>query len=269
MHEATEIAVEKLDNLITESQSGDARQPFAFDEKIHEISFPATTLKGTTKTVTHRLRKPALDELHNREAKIKYETIKVSARELEIKSDQREADAWLWARIVLAVRGYGSNDDWQELSDEDKARFNAQHKSDAIALLYSGKSRIDGDGDYVPIGPAEWTVRQEIGADDEAAFIVRHVLREPTGEERLRYSQNASSSRYLTGAKKEQVRVLGSLKAHIELYDALILRIEGGTVRGVELSAANRREFLAAIDPIWKRDVVQTLMAAFEAQLSD
>jgi hypothetical protein len=35
---------------------------------------------------------------------------------------------------------------------------------------------IEGDGDYVPIGPAEWTVRQEIGANEEPDFIVHAPL---------------------------------------------------------------------------------------------
>jgi hypothetical protein len=244
-------------------------RPFEFDEQIHEVSFPATTLKGGKKTVFHRLRKPSLEELNNREGQIKHETIKINARETEIKTDQRAADAWLWGRIVQAVKCYGRGDDWQELSEDEKGEFNSSHKSDAIAFLYSGKSEIDGEDDYVPIGPADWTVKQEIGANAQPDFIVRHILRVPTAEERLRYSQTAFSKRYLPGAKREQSNLRGNLKAHIELYDALIQRIEGGTVAGQVLSASNRREFLAAIDPIWKRDIVQTLIAALEAQMPD
>jgi hypothetical protein len=163
-------------------------KPFEFDEQIHEISFPATTLKGGTRIVCHRLRKPTLEELNNRESQIKYETTKVNSQETEIKTDQHAADAWLWEKIAQSVKGYGQRDDWQELSEEDKARFNGSHKSDAISLLYSSKSEIEGDDDYVPIGPAEWTVRQEIGEDEEPDFIVRHIMREPTEAERSRYA---------------------------------------------------------------------------------
>ncbi|HEY6401144.1 MAG TPA: hypothetical protein VI479_07030 [Blastocatellia bacterium] len=247
----------------------EANKPFEFDEDIHEISFAATTRKGETRTVHHRLRKPTLEELNERESQIKYETIKINPKEIEVRNDQRTADANLWGKIVQAVKGYKDADDWRELSDEEKSKFNGSHKSQAIQGLYAGQSKIEGDGDYVPIGPVEWTVRQEIGPNEEPDFVVRHILREPTEDERLRYNRIASSTRYVTGAKKEQAQVRTNLKAHIEVYNALIQNIKGATVAGMEFEISDRKQFLDAIDPIWKRDVIQCLMTNLEAQISD
>jgi hypothetical protein len=242
---------------------------FQFDEQIHIVSFPATTKAGGTRTVSHRLRKPTLEELNEHQGLIKYETVKANSRETEVRTDQSAADARLWERIVEAVRYYDGGDEWQELDIAAKARFNPSHKSDAINLLYAVRSKIEGDGDFVPIGPSDWTIKQEIGPNKDPDFVVYHVLREPTEEERQKYTRAKSSTMYVAGARREEARIRTYLKAHIELYDALVQEIKGATVAGESFSSPKRKEFLAAIDPMWKRDVVQTLMGALEAQMSD
>jgi hypothetical protein len=65
------------------------------------------------------------------------------------------------------------------------------------------------------------------------------------------------------------VKVRTNLKAYVDLYDALIVSVEGGTVNGQTFSASGRKEFLAAIDAIWKLNAVMVLMSALEGQLSD
>jgi hypothetical protein len=215
------------------------------------------------------LRKPTLEELNERESLIKYETVKINSRETEARSDQQAADARLWERVVEAVKGYDGGEEWRDLDDHSKSRFNPSHKSDAINLLYAMKSEIHGDDDFVPIGPSDWTVRQEIGPNREPDFVVYHVLREPSEEERQRYNRGKSSTAYVAGTRREEARMRTYLKASIELYDALIQEIKGGTVGGDQFSESNRKAFLAAVDPLMKRDAVQTLLAALEAQMSD
>ena len=242
---------------------------FEFDEQTHIVSFPATTKKGNTRVVSHRLRKPTLEELNERESLIKYETVKINSRETEARTDQSAADARLWERIIEAVRGYDGSEEWRELEDAAKSRFNPSHKSDAVTLLYAMKSEIYGDDDFVPIGPSDWTVKQEIGANRDPDFVVYHVLREPTEEERQRYNRGKSSTAYVAGTRREEARMRTYLKASVELYDALIQEIKGGTVEGEAFSASNRKKFLFAVDPLMKRDALQTLLGALEAQMSD
>lgn len=242
---------------------------FQFDEQTHIVSFPATTKKGGTRTVSHRLRKPTLEELNERESLIKYETVKINSRETEVRTDQSAGDARLWERVIEAVRGYDSGEEWRELDDQAKSRFNPSHKSDAITLLYAMRSEIHGDDDFVPIGPSDWTIKQEIGPNREPDFVVYHVLREPTEEERQRYSRGKSSTAYVAGTRREEARMRTYLKPSIELYDALVQEIRGGVVGGEAFSASNRKAFLAMIDPLMKRDAIQTLLGALEAQMSD
>src|SRR5262245_58596655 len=121
-----EEAIEKLDTLITESQS--QAKPFEFDEQIHEVGFPATMKNGKKRTVYHRLRKPTLKELNEREGQIQRETTKLNARETEIRSNQSTADTNLWYKVIVAVKGYDRGEEWRGLSDAEKEGFNSAHK---------------------------------------------------------------------------------------------------------------------------------------------
>src|SRR5262249_20983462 len=157
--------------------------------------------------VYHRLRKPTLPELIEREGQIKYELVEVNQREEEIRTDDETANARLWDKLILAVKGYRGAPDWRELLPEEKAAFRPGHKVTAIRALYAGSCQVEGGDEGVSIGADVWTVRQEIGAGAEPDFVVRHTLREPTEAERVRFKQSSSSTSYVKGAKKSQVRV--------------------------------------------------------------
>ncbi len=241
---------------------------YPFDADSFEVAFNARPTAENPTIVYHRLRKPTLQELIERESQITYELIELNSREDEIKSDDETANARLWDKIVLQVKGYRGFDEWREITDEEKAQMKPGHKVTAIRALYAGSCSIEGDEDGVSIGADVWTIRQEIGAGNEPDFIVRHTLREPTEAERVKFKRSNSSTSYVKGAKKSQVRVRTNLKAYCELYDALIENVTGATVTD-EYWSQRSRDFLSAIDPIWKRQVIQTLMSALEAQLSD
>jgi hypothetical protein len=240
---------------------------YPFDADTIAVEFNARPSADNPTIVYHRLRKPTLAELIEREQQINYELVELNSREDEIRSDDDLANARLWDKIILEVKGYRGVDDWRAVTDEDRAAMKPGHKTMAIRALYAASCQIEGDDEGVSIGADVWTVRHEIGAGKEPDFIVRHTLREPTEAERIKFKRSSSSTSYVKGAKKSQVRVRTNLKAYCELYDALITIVEGGSVNG--LVGANLELFRAAIDPIWKRNVIQTLMSALEAQLSD
>jgi hypothetical protein len=249
-----------------------ANELYAFDEEFTEICFNARPGAENPSIVYHRLRKPTLAELIEREQQSKYELVEISNREDEVQTDEDVANARLWDKIIVSVKGYRGAEDWRELSEQEKASMRIGHKAMAIRAMYSGFCEIEGDENGVSIGADTWTVRQSIGLKRDAPdFVVRHILREPTEAERVKFKRSASSTSYVKGAKKQQVRIKTNLKAFVELYDALISLTTGATVGGNEfpLTSKDKSIFLAAIDPIWKRQVVQTLMATIEAQLSD
>lgn len=247
---------------------------FAFDDSEIIVAFNARPNAEKPQIVRHKLRKPTLKELMEREDQIKYETVAVSSRENELDSDDETANARLWDKIAVAVKGYKGIDDWAHLAEEHRAAMRPGHKVTAIRALYAGSCEIEGDEDSVSIGADTWTVKQNIGTDDENPdYIVRHILREPTEAERQKFKASASRTSYVTGAKKMRIRVRTNLKAHADLYDALIQGIEGATAvkywGDVAHDQGLRSLFLKEVDPMWKRQIIQCLMSALEAQLSD
>jgi hypothetical protein len=244
---------------------------FAFDENEIIVAFNARPNADKPQIVKHKLRKPTLAELIERENQIKYETVAVSSRENELDADDETANARLWDKIAISAQGYKGFDDWRELSAEEKAQMRPGHKVTAIRALYAGSCEIEGDEDSVSIGADTWTIRQNIGTDDEKPdYVVRHILREPTEAERQKFKASASRTSYVTGAKKMRIKVRTNLKPHADLYDALILNVHGGTT-GPTASVDGEvyPHLLSCIDPIWKRQIIQCLMSALEAQLSD
>lgn len=242
---------------------------YAFDDPYNHVTFDAVSPAGNLHPVSHRLRKPTLEELNIREQQVKYELLSVSSRKDKVKSDDAVANRNLWDKIIMAVKGYEGGDEWQELADEAKAQFNAAHKEDAISFLYAPSCEIEGDDDRVPIGPVSWTVRQNIGKKNAPSFVIYHVLRSPTQSERDKFKWAASDVFNVRGTKQAQMEVATKIRPHVDLYDACIQDVRGGTVAGGESFSANRKEFLAAIDPMFKRHVVQCLLSALGGQESD
>jgi hypothetical protein len=243
---------------------------YPFDADPFEVQFNARPGADNPVIVQHRLRKPTLQELIERENLVEYQRVEISSREEQLQIDEEKANSRLWDRIALSVQGYRGADDWRDLTDEDKAIMRSSHKAMAIRAIYAGFCEVESEDDTISIGADIWTVKHGIGERrDNPDYVVRHVLREPTEAERVKFNRSASSTSHVKGAKKAQVRVRVNLKAHVELYDALIDRVEGATVGRSLFHDSDRAAFVRAIDPIWKRLVVQTLMNELDAQLSD
>jgi hypothetical protein len=98
---------------------------------------------------------------------------------------------------------------------------------------------------------------------------VLHTLRLPSESERRQFRSKATQTRYVRGAKKLRTSIVSNLRVFAQLYDTLIMHIEGATVDGEVFTPANRSRFIAAIDPLFKRSVVQAMINALEAQLQD
>jgi|SRR5262245_7787437 len=243
-------------------------ETYPFDADHFEVAFNAQPSADNPRLVYHRLRKPTFEELNDREGQIKYEMVELSSHKDEIQADDETANVRLWDKIIVSVKGYRGAGDWRELTDEEKAQMRPVHKTVAIRAMYAGSCEIEGDRDYVPIEPEIWTVRQKIGTkEDRPDYVVRHTLREPTEAERVKFRPSTTS--YIKGARKMRVQIATRLKPYVELYDALIEGVEGATVGDRPFGELNRAQFLAAIDPMWKRQVIDCLTSALGAQLSD
>src|SRR5262252_9925236 len=124
-------------------------QLYPFDADFTEVLFNARPNAENPNLVYHRLRKPTLEELNERESQIKYELVEINSREDEIQTDDEIANARLWDKICVAVKGYKGIDEWRELSPEEKAAMRPGHKTMAIRAMYAGSCEIEGDEDGV------------------------------------------------------------------------------------------------------------------------
>jgi hypothetical protein len=229
--------------------------------------------------VTYKFRKPNLEELTEWAKSAVYQSTEINKRENESRYDDIAANVKLFNKIVLAVRGeWQSATDFRPLTDEQKERVKIDHKVAAVDGLYSSTCEIDyGDEEQeeeqelelMIFGGQQWTVRQRIGGDK---YTIVHILREPAEAERVRFKRTSTNTTYLTGARKQQQTTRTNLKSYVELYDAVIVDVQGGTVDGYEMNdsrAIERAKFIQQIDPVFKQLVIRKLMAAIEAEYQD
>jgi len=244
---------------------------YPFDAPSIDVQFNARPGASTPVIISHRLRKPTLQELSDREKAINLEIVETSNREEQVVTDDEAANCQLWDRLIVSVKGYLGLADWRELTPDEKATMRPGHKRTAIVAMYAGSAQVLG-GDDVEISLAmdTWTIRQLVGTDAEnPLYTIDHVLREPSEAERAKFKRTASKVSFIRGAKRPRTRIGADLKAYVDLYDALITDIQGGSVADKAFASSDRVQFLAAIDPTWKRLIVQTLMNAIDAALLD
>lgn len=243
---------------------------YPFDEGIIEVWFNAKPGADTPVKVGHRLNKPTLQELLDREKAVNLEIIETGNREEQIVTDDEAATCRLWDKLIDQVKGYKGAADWRPLADEEKSQMRTSHKVMAIRAMYAGSCSVVGDENEVSLGADTWTIRQAVGPDEDAPlFEVLHILREPTESERAKFRKSSSKVSFIRGSKRPRTKIAQDLRAFVEMYDALVQNVVGGTVGGQTFQNCERPQFLAAIDPTWKRLIVQTLMNGLEAALLD
>lgn len=241
--------------------------PYPFDQSEIIVEFNARPGAKTPQWVSHRLRKPTLDELVTRERESDYEIHEIGKEFREVPGDN-DPNVNLWNKIALAVKGYGNAQDWHELTEDDKKAFLPGHKVNAIRALYAGDAVVSDDV-VVNFSGNSWKVILNIGPAAEPAYAITFTLREPTEKERKHFDNTESVRGEKKGAKNRQIVVRTNLRSYVELFDAVITGIEGGVVNDQELTASNREHFLAQIDANWKRLVVVRYWQAISGSLQD
>jgi hypothetical protein len=244
---------------------------YPFDPEFIEVSFNAMPGADEPVIVAHKLRKPTVAQLLEREKGVQVTIRELTPREEHIEVTEEAANIALWNDIIVAVKGYRDKPEWTPLDDSEKQMMRAAHKVAAIRAMYTGAVSVVGGESEVSIGGDEWTIRQTIGPDpDSPRFTIDHILREPSESERAAFRKRASKVSFVRGSRRPQTRISVDLGAYIQLYDSLIIDVQGATVGGEPFFPEGARAaFIAAIDPTWKRQVVQKLMDAIEAALLD
>lgn len=216
-----------------------------------------------SETIQHKLRRPSLDELIAREQQSVAEIEEVAPNEDSWTEDSQAANGKLWDKCIIGVTGYRIDGqlaiDFVAVSGETAAKIPLSHKNTAISGLYLSKCTIEqGEDEGFSLDDPTHTIRQAIGAGDEPDYVILHTLRQPTEAELREYNKHASTATSVSGTRKRKIRVRTNLKADVELYDKLATGIAGATPPEPRM-----------VDPISKRQVVQTLIASLNASLSD
>ncbi len=253
---------------------------YPFDQNEFNIPISIKFSDSKTLTITHKLARPTLADLLERESQSMTEMEEVAPNEDAFHTDAEGANAKLWDKVAKQVQGYKaagvSKDDWADVTPELAAKIPSGHKNAAISGIYAARCVVERDSDDgFNLDGESYIIRQEIGTGDEPSYVVRHTLRQPTESERREYDKAAGKASQVFGSRKRKIRFRTNLKAEVALYDKLIERVDGATVRGQSWDSytAESKEqlggFIGIIDPIFKRQAVQALLSSLSASLSD
>lgn len=165
-----------------------------------------------------------------------------------------EVDAKYFDLVKCEVTGY-------------EGEMPEQHKAAAFRGLYEREIYVDEDfnlaQDIVP-------VLEEIGSGVEPDFTIVHVMRPPSESELKLYRRKSAAGEFKPGKRGRQRFVSQSnLKAAVSLYSQWLQEITGATVGGEVFTPELRDAFVNNVDPLVKRQVVNAVVDAYTAKLSD
>ncbi len=265
MQEGT--AVEKLDELITESQAETSPKLYQLDQPENEVRIEVVYANGDEETrvaLHHRLKWPDLDALIKRQRQTPQKTRMLGARRTRVQSDDGvAADAALWDKFRTQVKGYEWNgidpDQWIDVSDELAAEIPSEHKSEAIVALFESKFEIERPKSKgFVLGAVTHRVKQTYGP-----YTFWHVYGKVSDRDRRDISSKSQETEYQLGqAARREIFV--NLQPYVQTYDKIFERLEG--VTGDDPNIHRRKDL---ISPIWKYGAIDALMASFEASRRD
>lgn len=163
-------------------------------------------------------------------------------------------DAKYFDLVKVAVTGYDG-----EMPE--------QHKAAAFNGLYIREIYVDEDFD---ISDTVVRVLEELGSGDEPDHTIVHLMRPPTESEIKLFRRKSSRGELKPGKRGRQKFVTSSnLKTAMGFYSQWLTGMEGATVQGQTFSEAERAAFVHHVDPLIQRQVVNAVVEAYTAKLSD
>jgi len=210
----------------------------------------------------HRLERATKAQQIQRDTKIKTEEI-AHEDKFETKVETDLANIYIWNECARAIRGYSlgnghTPDEWIEITEEIRNVMPSEHKAKAATFMFDFDCRIEkaneNGGGFPLLGATEIRVKLDLPNDTPG---YTHVLRRPNDSEWLGYKNKFNSVYQVRGSKVPHYFSNANLTAAITLYDALLIRLEGATLAGEEFNSDRREEFLKALDPAHKREVIR------------
>jgi hypothetical protein len=227
----------------------------------------------------HRLRKPAPEEWINWGEEIEYTRRYWSPEEIDEHNANKgedeedatvifndfysewEANRNFYNRIISEIAGVRLDetdefplDQFRRLSPEaiDQLRFDI--KDAVISSFYESYCRLRKTKN---LAENENLIRQQLSRNSKS-YTIDHILRKVGEQESLEFR-----TRIIKGFKsldedgKGIIVLKLNLRAAVELYDKLVLKIENATVKGQVFHKETRDDFLKEINPIHKLRVLE------------
>jgi hypothetical protein len=261
-----QAAVEKLDELITESQSESKEEILLFplEQKDTTVEIEAGD-DDFRLTLAHRIKWPTADALSEREQQLSRQNVLLAHNRIRSQSaDGVAANAILWDKFRLEVKGYEWDglgaDEWVAVTDELAAEIPSEHKSAAIVGLLAAEFKVERpEGKGFVLGAMSYRVKQTYGAHRIYHVIGRHHERD-----RRELVNKSMDTQIQTGTTQGKSTTFSNLKPYIQFYDKFFVCLEG--VQGADPNIALRKDLVNAL---WKKGVVDALMDFFEASRRD
>ncbi len=218
---------------------------------------------GRDHVVTHLLRRPLAADWIAYDASLAAEIEHRGKEEAEIKLAGTEAADKLWDALAQAVEGYlgAEREDWRDLVP-------VGHKRAAILQLQqveAGPSAADDSAQGFLLDPSQETIVLQAQRGSRHPRLV-HRFKSPSKEQRIRFHSLRSDSLTVRGTRGGAGRTLlpSRMKFFLELYDQLILEVEGYSSEGQPISSA--AEAKEHMDAWHKRAAVQLLFGDEDAE---
>jgi hypothetical protein len=289
----------ELANTIDNSVTGDsipATASFPLDVTKVEVDIDVSTSPKVQKILTARMTRPEKGDLVKREAMTVTEIVEATATEEKIDSDEERGNAWLFDRIVTEIKGVRLPGEPERAAEEFRPAdenilglLPDSWKSKFVTGMYSKVKAEIFEAEEIGVligGSAAIPVDLRFGDEDNPFQVIRFDVPEPQETERRKYQKDSVELRQPKGSTKSRNRIVMHLDASIKYFDLLMRRPEADirsmdeatrvTVTDVTFEQAKRSanpyaldQFLAAIDPIYKRMVVNEAMSKYNAKVSD
>lgn len=249
--------------------------------------------------VTHVLRRPTFEEEETRERMMPLITTdagKVDGADASSMSiDNEPANKTLYDKIIQRVVGYSlvpgekpseegvSPDETVQLIDGGISNVRdlipLSHKSTAIEGMFPSTFDLDVSDEEFTFalgGGREWVLRQEIGGKQKQEdgtlsppqYVVKYTFREPTEAERKKFRSSAINAVTLRTKNGVKERRSTNLRVLRDLFDAMIVGVEGATVDGKPLDVRDKKH-LTFIPGAFKRGALIKLFTFLEADLGN
>lgn len=202
------------------------------------------------------VRRPTNDEILERESEMQVEVPmgKDGGFAIPDPTLNDEIDAKYFDLFKIEVTGF-------------KGTMMEQHKAEALKGMLQREVYVDEDFE---LDHETVPVLEEIGNGVEPDFTVLHTMRPPTESELKLYRRKSANGEIKPGKRGRQKFVSRSnLKAAMSFYAQWLVEITGATIDGKGWTDEDRAVFIAHVNPLVQRQVVDAVVEAYTVKLSD